>query len=45
MLVTLFLGVPYRLISFFPIYIVLPASLSTGVRVYIGVTIRVTDGI
>jgi hypothetical protein len=34
---------PYRLISFLPIYIAPPTILSVRVRVYIGVAIGVTD--
>jgi hypothetical protein len=41
----LFLGILYRLIFFLSIYIVSSAGLSTGVCVYIGVTIGVIDGV
>jgi hypothetical protein len=39
----LFLGILYKLISFLLVYIVSSAGLSTGVYVYIGVTIGVID--
>jgi hypothetical protein len=41
MLITLFLGVLYRLIAFFSAYIASPVDLSIGVCVYIRVTGRV----
>ena len=44
-LVILFLGVPYRPIFFFSIYITLSASLSIGIYIYTGVAIRVIDRI
>ena len=42
-LITLFLGILYRLIFFLLIYIASSASLPAGVYVCIGVTIRVID--
>ena len=43
-LVIFFLGMPYKLISFFTIYKVLLAGLSVGVYFYIKVTAGVTGG-
>jgi hypothetical protein len=40
-----FLGILYRLISFFAVYKVLLAGLSAGVYFYIGVTAGFTGGI
>jgi hypothetical protein len=42
-LITLFLGMPYKLISFLSIYIAPPTILSIRVRVYIRVTTGVID--
>ena len=42
-LIILFLGMLYRLISFLPIYIASSTSLSIGVYIYIGVAIGVID--
>jgi len=41
-LITFFLGIPYRLISFLTAYKALLASSSIGVYFYIGVAIGVT---
>jgi hypothetical protein len=39
-----FLGIPYRLISFFTVYEALLASLSVGVYFYTGVAMGVIGG-
>jgi hypothetical protein len=44
-LVTLFLGMLYRLIFFLSIYIASSAGLPTGVYVYTGVAMGVIDGV